>query len=100
MIGPAGQPGVTSLAEALATNTSEADRIFLKVDIEGSEYRLLREIEAYSPNIAGLVIEFHDFDLHRSRVENFIDAIPLRLAMRTAITTEVSLQIELRWLLS
>lgn len=80
MIGPAGQPGVTSLTEVFSKNVSPADRVFLKIDIEGCEYRILGEIAGYASSIVGLVIEFHDFDLHGSRVEEFIKAIPLKLA--------------------
>ena len=34
--------------------------IFLKIDIEGWEYRLLKDLITYSEVIEGLVIEFHD----------------------------------------
>lgn len=44
---------------------------FLKIDIEGSEYRVLEQIEGLASNISGLVIEFHDIDLHFERIERF-----------------------------
>ena len=34
--------------------------VFLKIDIEGAEYRILSELDQYSTKILGLVIEFHD----------------------------------------
>ena len=80
MIGPAGQLWVTSLAEVLEKNTCPSDRVFLKMDIEGCEYRVLGEIASYKSRIVGLVIEFHDVDLHRSLIEDFIKKIPLQLA--------------------
>ena len=52
---------------------------FLKIDIEGSEYRILKEIIQNSSKINGLVIEFHDFDLHYKVVQNFINNFELEL---------------------
>lgn len=40
----------------------ESNLIFLKMDIEGSEYRVLEEIVSYSERVIGMVIEFHDID--------------------------------------
>lgn len=53
--------------------------IFLKIDIEGWEYRILDEIIANSTKIEGLVIEFHDVDLHRERIISFIERFSLKL---------------------
>ena len=39
-----------------------SEKMFLKVDIEGGEYRILHELSGYSPRIIGMVIEFHDTD--------------------------------------
>ena len=52
---------------------------FLKIDIEGSEYRILNEILENSSKINGLVIEFHDFDLHYNSIQNFINKFELEL---------------------
>ena len=46
--------------------------IFLKIDIEGSEYRILNDILDIEKNLIGMIIEFHDVDLHLERIENFI----------------------------
>jgi hypothetical protein len=53
--------------------------IFLKIDIEGSEYRLLSELILYQDRISGLVIEFHDCDLHINLIKNFIQNFSLQL---------------------
>ena len=53
--------------------------IFLKIDIEGSEYRILKEILENENIIEGLVIEFHDVDLHLDKILNFIDQTILKL---------------------
>ena len=54
-------------------------RMFLKVDIEGWEYRLLDDLVSHSSMIEGMVIEFHDVDLHLQRIEAFIGEFPLSL---------------------
>jgi len=53
---------------------------FLKIDIEGGEYRILNEILINANKINGLVIEFHDFDLHYDVIKKFIENFELKLA--------------------
>ena len=48
------------------------NKIFLKIDIEKDEYRLLDCIANNFSRLNGLVIEFHDIDLHIKKIENFI----------------------------
>ena len=50
--------------ETIMKRTNQQD-IFLKIDIEGSEYRILPKISDYSQWIKGLVIEFHNLELCR-----------------------------------
>jgi hypothetical protein len=45
------------------TGTAEPLSIFAKIDIEGSEYRILPFIAARARLFSGLVIEFHDTDI-------------------------------------
>jgi hypothetical protein len=52
---------------------------FFKVDIESAEYRILDELINIKDKISGIVIEFHDVDLHLDRIKNFIKAIDLTL---------------------
>ena len=49
-----------------------SQNIFLKMDIEGSEYRVIDEILKHSTSITGLAIEFHDTIPYRVM---FVDAI-------------------------
>lgn len=63
-------PGGVSLATLLREEKEEG--IFLKVDIEGSEYRILDDIVANRHRFTGIVMELHDVDLHRGRVERFL----------------------------
>lgn len=47
-------------------------KVFLKIDIEGSEYRIINDIVKYASNITGIAIEFHDTD-HLRLI--FLDAV-------------------------
>ena len=53
--------------------------IFLKIDIEGSEYRIFNEILKYQENFTGLAIELHDVDLHLDKIKIFIDNLKMEL---------------------
>jgi FkbM family methyltransferase len=55
------------------------DQIFFKIDIEGSEYRILDELIKYENKICALIIEFHDVDLHIEKISNFINKFKLDL---------------------
>lgn len=54
-------------------------RAFLKIDIEGSEYRILDEIVDISSSITGIAIEFHDCDIHLETIKKFIAEVDLKL---------------------
>ena len=67
-------PATVDLAGALAESGLD-EPVFLKIDIEGWEYRILDQIAEQSGRISGIAIEFHDVDLHEARIERFIDAV-------------------------
>ena len=48
------------------------NNIFLKIDIESSEYRILNDILRVQEKLSGLVIEFHNIDLHMDKILNFV----------------------------
>ena len=52
---------------------------FLKIDIEGSEYRILDDILKFQNKLSGMVIEFHNVDLHKDLISNFIKKFNLSL---------------------
>lgn len=54
------RPNDTTLDKVFERTSS--DKIFMKIDIEGSEYRIIDDILKYSHRITGLAIEFHDTD--------------------------------------
>ena len=62
-----------------ALNATKDIPTFLKVDIEGSEYRILEEIITYQKNLTGLAIEFHNVDLSLDKITNFIKNFSLTL---------------------
>lgn len=47
-------------------------RVFMKMDIEGWEYRVLDQLLPFEDRLLGFVVEFHDVDLHRQRISEFI----------------------------
>ena len=57
----------------------DSKKLFLKMDIEGSEYRCLEAIIQNQEKICGLVIEFHDVDLHLDKINYFIKKLHLTL---------------------
>jgi len=60
-------------------NRINSNKIFLKIDIEGSEYRVLNDLIRYQDKITGLVIEFHSIDLHIQKILNFVKNFKLNL---------------------
>jgi hypothetical protein len=66
------------LREAVRKHVSPSiDRIFFKIDIEGSEYQILDELIELASRMTGLAIEFHESDAHFAEIENFIRNFPL-----------------------
>ena len=55
------------------------NKIFLKIDIEGNEYRILDTLINYRDQLTGLVIEFHDVDLHLATIGSFISKSGLKV---------------------
>jgi hypothetical protein len=56
-----------------------ARKVFVKMDIEGSEYRCLDALVEHQHLLTGVVIEFHDVDLHLDRIVGFMERFRLRL---------------------
>jgi hypothetical protein len=76
--------GLNSLNNAHCTfldvlSETNSQNIFLKIDIEGSEYRFLKDLIANSRRINGLVMECHDCDLHLEEIKEFIKDFGLDL---------------------
>ena len=56
-----------------------SNSIFLKLDIEGSEYRILDDIIDLQDLFSGIIIEFHDIDLHQEKILKFVKNIDMHL---------------------
>ena len=54
-------------------------KYFLKIDIEGDEYKILNQIINSSEYLTGLVIEFHNVSKNIQQIEMFINKLPLEL---------------------
>ena len=52
---------------------------YLKIDIEGAEYRILNQIIFNQSKITGLSIEFHDFDINLGLIKDFINNLDLEI---------------------
>lgn len=72
--------GTTSVSLSSAISSIDRKSIFLKIDAEGSEYRMLDDLLQNANFLTGAVIEFHDVDLHLSRIQEFVRAFPLSIA--------------------
>lgn len=72
-----GSKSLTTVMNALPTPLSE--RVFLKIDIEGYEYRILDQLAEHADQFEGLALEFHDVDLHLPRIQKFLERFPLNL---------------------
>ena len=80
MVGFDQSPDFVSLDTIFNAVVKKNQKVFLKIDIEGWEYRLLDDIIKHSKSICGLAIEFHDLDIHIDKVNKFIDDLPLNIA--------------------
>jgi len=52
-----------------------ACRVFVKIDIEGSEYRILDDVLRHSQDIVSIAIEFHDVDILSERFNDLVAKI-------------------------
>jgi len=52
---------------------------FIKIDIEGAEYRILDDLIKIQKKISGLVIELHNIDLFMNKIKRFIKRFKLKL---------------------
>lgn len=68
----------TSLSRAFARRQGSAP-VFLKIDIEGDEYRILDQVVEHASELCGLVIEFHHVHRARNQIRGFIRDLPLAL---------------------
>jgi len=68
------EDGSVSASDSVARLPNDA-QIFVKMDIEGAEYRVLPELLDHSGKIVALAVEFHDVDLLSENFNTLIEAI-------------------------
>lgn len=68
-----------NLKQVICNLPSNIKNIFLKIDIENSEYEILDEILKIGHLLTGLVVEFHSVNKNIEVVENFIKSFQLKL---------------------
>ena len=66
-----------SLKESI-DNTNHNGKIILKIDIEGDEFEILKDVNLYSEKIHTLIIEFHKLNVNLDNFENLIKKINKR----------------------
>ena len=81
-VGHDGVAGFVSFAHVmriLDESLRDPAGIFVKIDIEGAEYRILDALLEHAGRFSGLAIEFHDVDIHLTALERFVSRFPLKL---------------------
>ena len=63
----------------ICKNFEFKENIFLKVDIEGGEYEILKDIISIQSKLTGAVIEFHNCHVMKNHIKNFIEEFELDL---------------------
>ena len=53
--------------------------VVLKVDIEGDEYKILKDIKKNSKKIIFLIVELHDVNIHLNKIKNFLKNLDLKV---------------------
>jgi hypothetical protein len=71
--------GCVNIHDILATHIKEKEKVFLKVDIEGSEYEILDQIISNKDKIQGIVIEFHNVTKNFNLIKEFLNKINTNL---------------------
>ena len=64
-----------NIQKIISDHINKKDKIFFKIDIEGSEYEILDEIVLIKNKIQGLIIEFHNVSKNLGIIENFLKKI-------------------------
>ncbi|PKN50608.1 MAG: hypothetical protein CVU55_16060 [Deltaproteobacteria bacterium HGW-Deltaproteobacteria-13] len=61
--------------EKIFSRIPDDKEVFLKMDIEGSEYQVLNDLDKYYRRISGIAIEFHDVDTLYDSVHKHIEKL-------------------------
>jgi len=69
------KPNTIKLNDIIQNNYIKGDSYFLKIDIEGDEYRIYEDIILNADFISGMVIEFHEIDVMQNKFIEIIEAL-------------------------
>jgi hypothetical protein len=61
--------------EEVFSRAPRGKRIFLKMDIEGSEYDIIPDVLQYSRDLTGMIIEFHDTGRLRTKFKQRVETL-------------------------
>jgi len=67
--------GSVTIDDAFGRLPNQHQKVFLKMDVEGSEYRVLDDLLKHSAKITAMTIEFHEIDLLPEQFCSFIRKI-------------------------
>ena len=70
-----------NIHEIVTTHIRKNDKIFFKIDIEGSEYEILDQIISHQDKIQGIVIEFHNVTKNLDVIKDFLNKINGNLSL-------------------
>lgn len=54
-------------------STVRGEEVFIKMDIEGYEFKVIKQMMAHADKISGTIVEFHDLDKNGALFDNLID---------------------------
>lgn len=63
------------LDEIFSSDASPDELVFVKMDIEGSEYRVIRQLLPHLDKISGIAVEFHDVDIHLEKIAAIVEEL-------------------------
>ena len=70
-----------SISEIDLNEIKKNQKVFLKIDIEGSEYEILDQIILIKEKIEGIVVEFHDVFSNLDKIRSFLRGINSKLKL-------------------
>ena len=75
------QKNCVNINQIFLDEIDDNQKVFMKIDIEGSEYEILDQIIALKKKIQGIVIEFHEVTSNLNKIKNFLQAIEQNLKL-------------------
>jgi len=81
--------------EKIFSRIPEDKKVFLKIDIEGSEYQVLDSLDKFYHRISGITIELHDVDIlfdtvnkHIEKLKEYFDVVHIHINNNGGISAD------------